>query len=103
MQRTMTYTHLAPLMTAAALAACAAPSAPATSAPPLIGMANPASVHCERLGGRLEIRKDEQGNESGWCHLPDGRVVEEWALFRGEVQGVPGVQQLQGEDEAAPK
>ncbi|MBO7411795.1 MAG: DUF333 domain-containing protein, partial [Ottowia sp.] len=44
-------------MTAAMLAACAAPSAPETSAPPLIGMANPASVHCERLGGRLEIRK----------------------------------------------
>ena len=88
MRRAMKYTHLALLMTAA-LTACAAPAPDAPDAPkdaPAVGLANPASVHCERLGGWLEIRKDAEGNESGWCHLPDGRVVEEWALFRGEIQ-----------------
>lgn len=46
-----------------------------------VGMANPASVHCEKVGGRVEIRK-EAGGEVGYCHLPDGRVIEEWKLFR---------------------
>ena len=50
----------------------------------MIGMPNPASVHCNERGGRLEIVKDAQGNESGICHLPDGTVCEEWALFRNE-------------------
>lgn len=45
------------------------------------GLANPASQYCVSLGGRLEIRKETDG-EVGYCHLPDGRVVEEWALFR---------------------
>lgn len=44
-------------------------------------MANPASKNCIRLGGQLEIRRETAG-ETGYCHLPDGRVVEEWALFR---------------------
>ncbi len=44
-------------------------------------IANPASENCIKLGGRLEIR-DEKGGKAGYCHLPDGRVIEEWALFR---------------------
>ncbi|BCM84943.1 putative hemolysin [Methylobacterium indicum] len=48
-------------------------------------MANPASAHCASLGGRVEIRKDATG-EAGYCHLPDGRVVEEWQLFRAAKQ-----------------
>jgi putative hemolysin len=47
-----------------------------------IGMANPASVHCGEIGGRLVIRKDKAGNEYGFCRLPKGRLCEEWALFR---------------------
>lgn len=47
-----------------------------------IGMANPASEHCVRKGGKLEIRKDKGGGEFGVCHLPDGSQVEEWELFR---------------------
>ncbi|GBR36228.1 hypothetical protein AA11826_1500 [Komagataeibacter oboediens DSM 11826] len=46
-----------------------------------IGMANPASVYCQQRGGTLEMRSSPQGT-SGWCHLPDGTVMEEWALFR---------------------
>ncbi|TNC15396.1 DUF333 domain-containing protein [Methylobacterium terricola] len=44
-------------------------------------MGNPASAYCTSVGGRLEIRKEAKG-EAGYCHLPDGRVVEEWQLFR---------------------
>lgn len=63
------------------LGACSA--APPKSAPetPGVGMANPASVHCGRQGGRTEIRRGEAG-EYGVCVLPDGRQCEEWALFR---------------------
>lgn len=48
-----------------------------------IGTPNPASVHCESKGGRVEIR-NETGGSVGYCHLPDGRVVEEWTLFRAD-------------------
>lgn len=60
-----------------ALLACA----PKPADEKMVGMANPASVHCVKLGGRVEIRK-EAGGEVGYCHLPDGRVIEEWKLFR---------------------
>lgn len=61
-----------------ALSACA----PAKEdVPPRIGMANPASLYCTKQGGRSEIR-NEAGGQVGYCHLADGRVVEEWALYR---------------------
>ena len=47
-----------------------------------VGLANPASVHCGEVGGRTVIRKDQAGNEYGFCRLPKGRLCEEWALFR---------------------
>lgn len=48
---------------------------------PTTAIANPASVHCVKKGGKLEIVKEALG-EKGMCHLPDGTVVEEWELFR---------------------
>ena len=48
------------------------------------GIANPASEHCVKLGGKIEIRKGA-GGEIGYCHLPDGRVIEEWQLFRSSA------------------
>lgn len=67
------------------LTACAqdktAPSKP-------IGMANPASQYCVSLGGKLEIKRQTDGGEYGVCHLPDGTVIEEWALFRRDRKGV---------------
>lgn len=45
------------------------------------GIANPASQHCLRIGGQLQIREGAQG-QFGVCILPDGRQCEEWALFR---------------------
>jgi len=50
---------------------------------PSAEMANPASEHCVKKGGKLEIVKDESG-EKGLCHLPDGTVVEEWEFFRND-------------------
>lgn len=47
-----------------------------------VGLANPASVNCvDTLHGTLEIR-DEVNGQVGYCHLPNGQVCEEWALFR---------------------
>lgn len=63
------------------LAACA--SHPENPAPPMATrMANPASVYCQQLGGKLEIVKDKDGGEVGYCSLPGGERIEEWALFR---------------------
>lgn len=77
-------------------AGCAAPnSSPSSSSPSAsalkadqqkrIGMPNPASAYCIERGGRLELREGPEG-DSGYCHLPDGRVAEEWELFRAEQQ-----------------
>lgn len=65
------------LAASALLSACAQ-----TEQAPIIGMANPASVFCIEQGGKLEIRKDESGNEYGVCIFADGKKVEEWEFFR---------------------
>ncbi len=57
----------------------------ANQALPVGGGGNPASVYCNSVGGRLEMRRGRQG-EAGFCHLPDGRVVDEWTLFRSSHQ-----------------
>ncbi len=66
-----------------ALGACAPGQA---EAPPAraVGMANPASVHCGTLGGVSEIREGP-GGQYGMCRLPDGKVCEEWTLYRDKV------------------
>ncbi|MGS0646871.1 putative hemolysin [Komagataeibacter melomenusus] len=74
-----TWIRLAALGAVVVLGACAAPSGRAQAA--RIGMPNPASAYCVHLGGRLELRSSPQGT-TGWCHLPDGTIIEEWALFR---------------------
>ena len=48
------------------------------------GLANPASVNCEKIGGTLEIKKDATGGEYGMCNFANGTSCEEWALYRGE-------------------
>jgi putative hemolysin len=57
-----------------------------TPAPPAVGLANPASASCAEKGGTIAIR-DEADGQVGYCSLPDGRVIEEWALFRAESPG----------------
>ena len=54
------------------------------SATPAPSLANPASVHCEEQGGKLEIRTGDDGGEYGMCIFDDGSECEEWAFFRGE-------------------
>jgi uncharacterized protein len=58
------------------------------------GMANPASVNCDEKGGKLDIRKDTDGNEVGICVFDDGSECEEWSFFRGECQ--PGQGKMGG-------
>ncbi len=83
------------LFAVAAIAACsgnAAPTAaPATSTPMVQattapGIANPASVFCEKNGGRLEFRQDAQNGTTGICVLADKSECEEWAYYRGECK-----------------
>jgi inhibitor of cysteine peptidase len=47
-------------------------------------MANPASQNCRAKGGRLEIRADQKGNETGFCVFPDGSSCDEWAFMDGK-------------------
>ncbi len=64
-----------------AVSACASADAPQSS----VGIANPASEYCvKEKGGRIEIVTDDAGGQKGMCHLPDGTVVDEWALYRKE-------------------
>ncbi len=82
----------AALVSSLMLAACAGPLPPATptlapptATAPAAGLANPASVNCETVGGRLELVTLPDG-QVGVCVLPDGSLCEEWALFRAECQ-----------------
>jgi uncharacterized protein len=62
--------------------------APPPAALPRVGLANPASVFCIEQGGRLEIR-DTPAGQVGFCILPDGREVEEWAFWRAHHPSLP--------------
>ena len=66
------------------LAACAQTTSDAPAPAQAVGMANPASVHCGKIGGVSEIRTGPAG-QYGMCKLPDGKVCEEWALYRDKV------------------
>ena len=52
--------------------------------PAAVGLANPASVNCDKVGGELQIEKNGAGAEYGVCIFEDNRQCEEWALFRGQ-------------------
>ncbi|MFA4826390.1 MAG: DUF333 domain-containing protein [Methanoregula sp.] len=60
------------------------PFTPVTTTPAVVGMANPASVNCGKVGATSEILKNPDGSEYGMCKFPNGTSCEEWALFRGE-------------------
>ncbi|MGS0895513.1 putative hemolysin [Burkholderia stagnalis] len=53
------------------------------SQPSQPALANPASVNCVKLGGRHVIRNLPRG-QVGMCVFKDGRVCEEWALYRDD-------------------
>jgi len=56
------------------------PAAPASNQ---TGIANPASVNCVNVGGKVDI-KDSAAGQYGMCTFNNGTTCEEWALFRGE-------------------
>jgi putative hemolysin len=47
---------------------------------------NPASVFCEKNGGKLDLRQDASGGVAGICTFPDRSECDEWAYFRGECK-----------------
>jgi uncharacterized protein len=55
-------------------------------------IANPASVYCEKLGGKSEIATLNKGGQIGLCLFPNGRIFEEWTLFRTFNGGKPQLQ-----------
>ena len=84
------------------VATCLAQTAFAQSspvAPPMVSIANPASVACAYRGGRSETVPGPQG-EIGVCVLPNG-PCEEWALFRDQRCDAPPV--MSAEQRAASK
>lgn len=48
------------------------------------GMANPASVNCEKVGGTLTIQELGNGAQYGLCNFEDNMSCEEWALLHGD-------------------
>jgi membrane dipeptidase len=54
-------------------------AAPANS----VGMANPAALYCQYLGGKAVSQTADDGGQSALCQLPDGQACEQWALYRG--------------------
>ncbi|MCB8769567.1 putative hemolysin [Acinetobacter soli] len=50
------------------------------------GMPNPASVHCEKIGGKSFTKKNLAGDEFAFCKLSDGSEVDAWELFRSAHQ-----------------
>lgn len=54
---------------------------PTTAPGQQVGAANPASVYCGNLGGQVRMR-----GQTGYCHLPDGAVHEEWSLYRANTR-----------------
>jgi putative hemolysin len=48
-----------------------------------VKIANPASMHCIKNNGKLEIM-DGKGGQYGVCVFEDGSRCEEWSFFRKE-------------------
>jgi putative hemolysin len=58
---------------------------PVTTTPAAaVGLANPASVNCGKVGATSVIMNNPDGSQYGMCKFPNGTACEEWALFRGE-------------------
>ncbi len=47
-------------------------------------LANPASVNCEKQGGKLQMATRTDGGQYGLCYFEDNRACEEWAMMRGD-------------------
>lgn len=74
------------LLSALITVACAQKNAPKepliiSGEPTNIAVANPASIYCVQLQGKLMPKKDKNGGYS-ICKLPNGEEIEEWKLYR---------------------
>ncbi|WP_434659177.1 DUF333 domain-containing protein [Klebsiella sp. MISC125] len=67
------------IMLPLALAGCAQSQQTQPTHP--VGMANPASVYCEQLGGTQVPVQSPQGVRTD-CKLPGGETIDEWDLWR---------------------
>ena len=53
-----------------------------------VGMANPASVYCQSIGGTSVITNTDAG-QAGSCQLPSGDLVDEWVNYRAALATMP--------------
>ena len=53
-----------------------------------VGIANPASVYCASIGGTSNI-VDTPDGQAGYCQLPSGENVDEWANYRTAMAKLP--------------
>lgn len=79
--RMLVIVGMSSLMLAGCVSSNTVPPADATPAKGAIGMPNPASVYCLKLGGK-EINKTTELGVSTDCLLPTGERIDEWALYR---------------------
>ena len=56
-------------------------AAAGTSAPRIVGLANPAAVYCSELGYRYKVT----GGGQGIVTFPDGSTADEWDFYRGKA------------------
>ena len=75
--------HQCPLHTLAGVATALLLVACAPQPPRPAGLVNPATSHCHARGGRTLLGYTAEGRE-GLCFLPDGALVDEWQLYRGD-------------------
>jgi putative hemolysin len=89
-----------PIIAIMCLSACAPQSGltqePVYTEEPEGSLANPASVHCEEQGGKIELRTEADGGQYGVCIFPDGGEGKEWAYFKASaIPVLAGHSQLQ--------
>ncbi|MBN6032453.1 putative hemolysin [Pantoea ananatis] len=70
---------LLPILLSLLLSGCL--SSPSPRETSTLQLANPASRHCLAVGGKIDSVKTAAGEE-GYCTLPSGERLDEWALYR---------------------
>lgn len=76
----MRFAYMIGLSCVVLLTACGQKAEPGQKAQ----LPNPASVFCIEQGGRHETVQKPNG-AIGYCHLPNGEIVEEWAYYRAHL------------------
>ncbi len=69
------------LTVGAAMTGCS-PEKADNEQPAATELSNPAATFCIEKGGTYEIRRADDGSETGICILADGTEVDAWAYFR---------------------